>query len=124
MTIGYPNFMGSLVMSNKFIEIDRSQPILLPQNMEGWLNENDLAYFVVEIMNQIDTSELEKAYKGGGSDPYPPKMMLAMLFYCYANRIFPVVRWNGQLMNQYQCYTLRLVSTWIIIQSISSVNVF
>jgi len=75
-------------MSNKFIEIDRTQPILLPQNMEGWLNENDLAYFIVEIMNQIDTSELEKAYKGGGSDPYPPKMMLAMLFYCYANRIF------------------------------------
>ncbi len=37
---------------------------------------------------QLDTSEIEGAYKGGGSPPYPPKMMLALLFYCYAKGIF------------------------------------
>ena len=51
--------------------------------MEGWLDTNSQARFVVEIVEQLDTSEIEGYYKGGGSAPYPPKMMLALLFYCY-----------------------------------------
>ncbi len=50
--------------------------------MEGWLNPNSLARFVVEIVEQLDISAIEGAYKGGGSAPYAPKMMLALLFYC------------------------------------------
>ncbi len=56
--------------------------------MEGWLEQNSLARFVVEIIEQLDTSIIERAYKGGGSAPYAPKMMLALLFYCYAKGIF------------------------------------
>ncbi len=56
--------------------------------MEGWLEANSLARFVVEIVEQLDTSAIEEAYKGGGSAPYAPKMMLALLFYCYAKGIF------------------------------------
>ncbi|MDO9103450.1 MAG: transposase, partial [Methylovulum sp.] len=52
------------------------------------MDENSLARFVVEIMEQLDTREIEQAYGGGGSQPYPPKMMLALLFYCYARGIF------------------------------------
>ncbi len=50
--------------------------------MEGWLKPNSLARFVVDIVEQLDTSVIEGAYKGGGSAPYAPKMMLALLFYC------------------------------------------
>ena len=75
-------------MSNKFIEIDRSAPITLPSNMEGLLDSNSLARFVVDVVEQLDTDEIENAYKGGGSRPYPPKMMLSLLFYCYAKGIF------------------------------------
>ncbi len=75
-------------ISNKFIEIDRTVAIELPGEMEGWLDTNSLARFVVEIVEQLDTSEIEGAYRGGGSPPYPPKMMLALLFYCYAKGIF------------------------------------
>jgi len=60
----------------------------VPGNCEGWLDENSLARFVVEIMEQLDTGAIEQAYGGGGSPPYPPKMMLALLFYCYAKGIF------------------------------------
>ena len=60
----------------------------MPGNCEGWLNENSLARFVVEIMEQLDTLSIEQAYGGGGSPPYPPKMLLALLFYCYAKGIF------------------------------------
>ncbi|MCP4995825.1 MAG: IS1182 family transposase, partial [Gammaproteobacteria bacterium] len=71
-------------MSNKFIPIDRDTPFQLPGQLEGWLSEKALARFVVEIIEQLDTGSLEAAYRGGGSMPYPPKMMLALLFYCYA----------------------------------------
>jgi transposase len=56
--------------------------------MEGWLEQNSLARFVVEIVEQLDTSSLEGAYRGGGSAAYAPKMMLTLLFYCYAKGIF------------------------------------
>jgi transposase len=75
-------------MSNKFIEIDRKTPINLPGEMEGWLEQNSLARFVVEVVEQLDTRTIEESYKGGGSAPYPPKMMLALIFYCYAKGIF------------------------------------
>jgi len=75
-------------VSNQFREIDRSQPITLPGNLEGWLDGNDLAHFIVELVEALDTREIEEAYRGGGSAPYPPKMLLALLFYCYAKGIF------------------------------------
>jgi len=56
--------------------------------MEGWLGQKSLARFVVEIVEHLDTRAIEVAYSGGGSAPYPPKMMLALLFYCYATGIF------------------------------------
>lgn len=75
-------------MSNQFLEIDRSEPILLPGNLEGWLDGNDLARFIVDLVEVLDTGEIEDTYRGGGSAPYPPKMLLALLFYCYAKGIF------------------------------------
>jgi transposase len=75
-------------VSNQFREIDRSQPITLPGNLEGWLDGNDLAHFIVEVVEVLDTGAIEGEYRGGGSAPYPPKMLLALLFYCYAKGIF------------------------------------
>jgi transposase len=76
------------LVSNQFREIDRSQPITLPGNLEGWLDGNDLAHFIVEVVEVLDTGAIEGEYRGGGSAPYPPKMLLALLFYCYAKGIF------------------------------------
>lgn len=74
--------------SKHFININRNEPINVPENCEGWLNENSLSRFVVEIMEQLDTSAIEQAYGSGGSPPYPPNIMLALLFYCYTKGIF------------------------------------
>ena len=62
--------------------------ISLPGEMEGWLDQNSLARFVVEIVEHLDTSAIEAAYRAGGSAAYAPKMMLTLLFYCYAKGIF------------------------------------
>jgi transposase len=75
-------------VSNQFLEIDRSQPITLPGNLEGWLDGHDWAHFIVDVVEVLDTREIEAVYRGGGSAPYPPKMLLALLFYCYAKEIF------------------------------------
>lgn len=75
-------------MSPKFVPIDRTQPITIPENYTGWLSDRHLARFAVDIVETLDTSELEGAYTGVGSKAMPPKMMLSLLFYCYAVGIF------------------------------------
>ncbi len=42
----------------------------------------------MEVIEALDTRQIEAAYRGGGSAPYPPKMLLALLFYCDAQGIF------------------------------------
>jgi transposase len=56
--------------------------------VQAWLSEDHLARFIVAIVDSLDVTALEAAYSGGGSPPYPPKMMLALLFYGYATGIF------------------------------------
>ena len=73
-------------MSNQFIIIDRDQPFVIP--IQEWLPDDHLARFVVNIVNGLDVSALEATYSGGGSAPYPPNMMLALLFYGYATGTF------------------------------------
>jgi len=75
-------------MSSKFRDVDRCTPYLLPPSLEEWLPEDHLARFVVEIVDGLDTSALERSYGGGGSAPYHPKMLLALLFYGYATGVF------------------------------------
>ena len=73
-------------MSNQFITIERDQPLVIP--VQEWLTEDHLARFIVEVVESLEVTSLEGVYKGGGSAPYPPKMMLALLFYGYATGIF------------------------------------
>lgn len=73
-------------MSNKFIPIERDKPCVIP--VQAWLPTDHLARFIVDLVEGLDVTALEAAYGGGGSAPYPPKMMLALLFYGYATGIF------------------------------------
>jgi len=76
-------------MIEKFIPINRNIPIVLPGNLEGFSSPGvELARFIVDVVEQLDTQSLENSYRGTGSKAYPPKMMLALLFYCYATDIF------------------------------------
>ncbi len=75
-------------MSSTFRLVDRDTSYLLPPSVDEWLPENHLARFVVEIVDELDISTLESAYTASGSDAYHPRMMLALLFYCYATGLF------------------------------------
>jgi transposase len=73
-------------MSNQFIPIERDS--LLVISVQEVLAGDHLARFIVSIVEGLDVTPLEAVYRGGGSAPYPPKMMLALLFYGYATGIF------------------------------------
>jgi transposase len=74
-------------MSN-FIVSNRHTDYLLPPSLEDWLNEDHLARFIVEVVDQLDISSLTRQYKGNGSKAYHPSTLLGILVYGYATGVF------------------------------------
>jgi transposase len=74
-------------MSN-FVPSDRSQGFLLPLDMREWLPDDDLAHFVIAAADRIEISAFKVNERGTGKRQYHPRMMVALLVYCYANGIF------------------------------------
>ena len=71
-----------------FRAIDRATPFLLPPSVEDWLPKDHLARFVVDIVDQLDLSELTRQYRGTGSAAYHPAVMLGLLIYGYATGVY------------------------------------
>lgn len=71
-----------------FRPIDRATPFLLPPSVEDWLPKDHLARFVVDIVDQFDLSALTRQYRGTGSAPYHPAVMLGLLIYGYATGVY------------------------------------
>jgi transposase len=71
-----------------FRTIDRDIDFLLPPSVQDWLPEGHLARYVVEVVEGLDLSELERAYAGRGSPPYHPATLLSLLIDGYATGCF------------------------------------
>lgn len=67
-----------------FHAIDRETDYLLPPSVQEWLPESHLARYVVDVVEGLDLSVLERAYAGRGSDAYHPATLLSLLIYGYA----------------------------------------
>jgi len=72
----------------RFVPVDRHTQYLLPPSVEQWLPEDHLARFVVEVLEQIDLSALERVYRGRGSAAHHPQVLLGLLIYGYATGVF------------------------------------
>ena len=72
---------------SRFIAVDRDTAYLLPPSVDEWLPQDHLARFVVEVIDQMDLSELVRQYAGRGSDAYHPSMLLGLLVYGYASGV-------------------------------------
>ena len=72
-------------MSKTYRPYDPDQQLLLPQALQEWLPEDHLAYFVSDVVDQLDLSEItdrhERERRGG--PPYHPLMMVKVLLYAY-----------------------------------------
>lgn len=66
-----------------FKPIDRDTDYLFPPSMGDWLPEKHLARFVVEIVEQLDLRGMERDYRGSGSAPFHPALLLSVLIYGY-----------------------------------------
>jgi len=62
-----------------------NQLLLLPPDMKDWLPDNDLVYFIMEMLDQLDLSAIYDSYDGtkGGQPGFDPKMMTGLLLYAY-----------------------------------------
>jgi len=75
-------------MSARYVNIDRETPMLLPPDLREWVAEDEIARLILEAVELCDLSSAQVNVRGTGSEQYPPTMMLALLIYCYARRIF------------------------------------
>lgn len=72
-------------MAYSFTPVDRDQLLLMPPSMADWLPEDHLAWFVIDVVAELDVSASLAGYRldGRGGAAYDPRMMLALLVYAY-----------------------------------------
>jgi transposase len=75
-------------MPERYVNIDRQTPMLLPVDLRDWVAGNDLARLIVEVVEQGDLGQAWSNERGSGSAQYPPGMMLSLLIYAYARGVF------------------------------------
>ena len=64
---------------SRFRPINREIDFLLPPSVQDWLPEGHLARYVVEVVEGLDLSELERSDAGRGSAPDHPATLLSLL---------------------------------------------
>jgi transposase len=76
-------------MAYNFLACDRDQAFLLPPDLRDWLPADHLAWFVRDVIDQLDLQPFLKAYRadGHGRAAYQPRMLLAVLLYGYCTGI-------------------------------------
>src|ERR671918_280545 len=67
-----------------------NQDLLLPQSLREWLHEDHLAYFVSDLIDQLDLSAITAGYEDEerGYPPYHPVMLTKVLVYAYCVGVF------------------------------------
>jgi len=66
------------------------QDLRLPPSLRDWLAENHLAYFVSDVVDQLDLSSIHAVYEkeSRGQPPYDPRLMTKLLVYGYSTGVF------------------------------------
>ena len=68
----------------RFKAYDTHQSYLLPPSPRDWLPADHLAYFIDNVVDQLDLSEVFASYEGTkGQPPYHPQMMVKVWLYGY-----------------------------------------
>jgi transposase len=64
---------------------DLDQLLLMPPSVRDWLPEDHLAFFVIDVVAELDLAGFYRSYRGDGRGGavYDPAKMLAVLIYAY-----------------------------------------
>lgn len=73
-------------MTKTYRDWSTDQNYLFPPSPHDWLPEGDLVYFLLDTVATLDLSPLYAHYERElrGQPPFHPRMMVALLLYCYA----------------------------------------
>jgi transposase len=76
------------------------EELLLPPSLREWLPENHLAYFVSDVVDQLNLSAMDEVYgsEKRGQPPYDPRMMTKLLVYAYCVGVFSSRRLERRLV--------------------------
>src|SRR5216684_3991189 len=76
------------------------EDLLLPPSLRDWLPEKHLAYFVSDVVDQLDLSAMDAVYgnEKRGQPPYDPQMMTKVLVYGYCVGVFSSRRIERRLV--------------------------
>jgi len=77
-------------MPTSYLPYLPDQDFLLPPSLKEWLPEGHLAYFVGDTVDSLDLGAFHARYATGGArnQPFDPAMMVKVLIYSYATRVF------------------------------------
>ena len=69
----------------RFRPYNPDQLMLFAPDIKQWLPEDDLVYFIIDVINELDLEPIYSQYsRGKGGQPaYHPKMMVGLLLYAY-----------------------------------------
>ena len=71
-------------MSKTFRRYEPDQIFLMPASLRDWLPREHLAYFVSDLVDQLDLSDImSRCKEEKGYPPYHPGMMVKVLLYAY-----------------------------------------
>ena len=72
-------------MSKVFRPYEPEQMLLMPVALQEWLPPDHLAYFISDVVDQMDLSAIMTRYEEEerGYPPYHPRMMVKVLLYAY-----------------------------------------
>jgi transposase len=73
------------VAGYNYIRPNRDQLFLMPPALQDWLPSDDLAYFLLDAVEQFDLTSFHASYRadGVGQAAFQPQMMVALLLYAY-----------------------------------------
>ena len=73
-------------MSKTYRDWSTDQTYLFPPSPHDWLPEGDLVYFLLDTVATLDLAPIFAHYERElrGQPPFHPRMMVALLLYCYA----------------------------------------
>ena len=78
-------------MNKSYQPWTQDQAFLLPPSLRDWLAEDHLAWFILDVVSQLDLSAIERAIQSKdarGQRPYHPSMMVTLLVYAYCTGVY------------------------------------
>ena len=94
-----------------FRPIDRGTGFLLPPSVDEWLPAEHLARFIAEIVETLDLRAITGSYRGKGSAPYHPCMLLTLILMAMPRASSRAADWSVRPMTRWRSASSPSINT-------------